>query len=274
MSKHIESINYSNIFLNHRLFENAVCDLGIPEHCILYVCSGEVEFDDNDKTIFVREGECAFIRRDVRLKMHKRSSDESGVYQSILLRFTRNFLHDFYRKLDKKSLPTDAERSKESICKIEVKPDVQSLFDSIKPFFNSDVEPTEQWLNIKMLEGLYTVLNTDKAVYASLFDFADAWKIDLMGFMNENFMYDLSMDEFAKYTGRSLTTFKRDFKKVSDLTPEKWIVTKRLELAHDMIVNQKRKVKEVISDVGFKNLSHFSRIYKEKYGMAPTMSHL
>ena len=91
--------------------------------------------------------------------------------------------------------------------------------------------------------------------------------------MNENYMYDLSLEELANYTGRSLTTFKRDFKKVSDETPQKWIIHKRLEVAHEMIVHQGRKVKDVIMDVGFKNMSHFSKIYKETYGMAPSVAY-
>lgn len=264
-------INYSNIFLTFKVAEDTICDVGIPEHCLLYICSGEAEFIERGKKIIVREGECAFIRRDNRLVMHKRSSKSTAIYQSILLRFTRKFLLDFYRKLDKEALPTDSKRSKISTRKIDARPDVQSLFESIKPFFSSDTEPTEQWLNMKLVEGLYTVLNTDKELYASLFDFAEPWKIDLLGFMAENYMYDLSTQELASYTGRSLTTFKRDFKKISDLTPEKWIVNKRLNVAHDMITREGKKVKDVIMDVGFKNMSHFSRIYKQKYGIAPSL---
>ena len=150
-------------------------------------------------------------------------------------------------------------------------PDIQSLFDSIKPFFYSDVEPTEQWLNMKLMEGLYVILNADKNIYSSLFDFTNPWKIDILEFLNENYMYDLNLEELARYTGRSLTSFKRDFKKISDLTPEKWIVRKRLETAHNMIVQEGRKVKDVLVDVGFNNLSHFSRIYKERYGISPSM---
>lgn len=266
-----QSINYSNIFLNFRSIEDTVCDAGIPEHCLLYICSGEVEFIDKGKRTILKEGDCAFIRRDIRVMMHKRSCKKNNYYQSILLRFTRKLLLDFYRKLEPDTIPTDVKRRKESIVKLNVTPDVQSLFDSIKPFFNSDVEPTEQWLNMKIIEGLYVVLNADKNIYASLFDFTNAWKIDILDFLNENYMYDLSLDELARYTGRSLTTFKRDFKKLSDLTPEKWIVRKRLEVAHDMIVREGKKVKDVIIDVGFKNMSHFSRIYKEMYGNAPSM---
>ena len=85
-------------------------------------------------------------------------------------------------------------------------------------------------------------------------------------------MNELSMEEMAYYTGRSLATFKRDFKKVSELTPQKWLIHRRLEAARDLILKGGRKVSEICYDVGFKNLSHFSKLYKEMYGMAPTLS--
>ena len=80
------------------------------------------------------------------------------------------------------------------------------------------------------------------------------------------------MNEIASYTGRSLATFKRDFAKVSDFTPQKWIIKRRLEAAHDLIKSGK-KVTKACFDVGFKNLSHFSKIYKDAYGFAPSMWH-
>ena len=51
------------------------------------------------------------------------------------------------------------------------------------PYFNSGIRPTDELLELKMTEGLYILLNTDKNLYASLFDFADPWKIDIMSFM-------------------------------------------------------------------------------------------
>ena len=94
--------------------------------------------------------------------------------------------------------------------------------------------------------------------------------IDLLEYMDENYKYDLSMEEIASYTGRSLASFKRDFKKVSNLTPQKWIINRRLEAAHELIASGKYdKVTDVCFQVGFKNLSHFSKIYKEMYGCSP-----
>ncbi len=148
---------------------------------------------------------------------------------------------------------------------------IRSLFESVIPYFDAGEKPSEEVLKLKMIEGVYVLLNTDINLYASLFDFVEPWKIDILDYLNENYMCDLSMNEIASYTGRSLATFKRDFAKVSDLTPQKWIIKRRLEAAHDLIKSGKKKVTEACFDVGFKNLSHFSKIYKEAYGVAPSM---
>ena len=114
------------------------------------------------------------------------------------------------------------------------------------------------------------MLNTDKNLYASIFDFTDPWKIDILEFMERNYMNDISMEEIANYTGRSLSTFKRDFKKCSALSPREWLIRRRLEAVHGLIRKGGRKVSEICFEVGFKNLSHFSKIYKIAYGVPPT----
>ena len=187
--------------------------------------------------------------------------------------FTDKFLRSFYNRLNKESLPQDARRSKVSLYRLPSnRPDIVSLFESMTPYFNSGIQPTDELLELKMTEGLYILLNTDKNLYASLFDFADPWKIDIMSFMEQNYTNDLSLEEMANYTGRSLATFKRDFGKVSDLSPQKWVIRRRLEAAHALILSGTQKVTDICYSVGFKNLSHFSKAYKGLYGCSPAHS--
>jgi AraC-like DNA-binding protein len=83
-------------------------------------------------------------------------------------------------------------------------------------------------------------------------------------------MYDLSIGEIALYTGRSLATFKRDFKKISNLSPQKWIMQKRLNVAYEKIKEGGEKIADVCFDVGFKNRSHFTTAFKKQFGFTPT----
>lgn len=93
-------------------------------------------------------------------------------------------------------------------------------------------------------------------------------KIDLRDFMERNFRSDMSMTEFARVSGRSLSTFKRDFKKMSELSPERWLTDRRLRAALDLL-KRGRRVSDACFDVGFKNVSHFSAIFKKKFGITP-----
>ena len=83
-------------------------------------------------------------------------------------------------------------------------------------------------------------------------------------------MFNMPLDKFGYLTGRSLTTFKRDFKKAFNTTPQTWLTQKRLELAHYQLMQKKRKPVEVYLETGFENLSHFSFAFKKHFGYAPT----
>jgi len=223
--------------------------------------------EDGEKKVIL-PGECAFIRRDHRTTIYKNPS-ETDQYKGISLVFKRNLLRDFYNKLDKNEIPKNVVVPDQSVFRIEPRPDITSLFQSLTPYFDSDVHPSEEIVQLKLQEGIYSLLHTSKIFYPILFDFTEPWKIDILEFMNENYMFELTMEEIAAYTGRSLATFKRDFAKISDLTPQKWLIHKRLQVAYNKLKDEGKKVSDVYVEVGFKNLSHFYSAYKKQFGYSP-----
>ena len=263
------TLSYSGIFLSCFAEESTKCIHSTPEHVLVYLYSGEQVIEDRDKTITLKAGECAFVRRDHRLKMYKNGEGEN-LYKGISLTFRRNILRDFYSKMNKSEIPQHVKISDSNVFKIEPDAAITSLFLSLTPYFDSNVKPTESIMELKLLEGIYAILNTKEEFYPILFDFAEPWKVDILEFLNSNYMDDLSMEQIASFTGRSLATFKRDFKKISSLTPQKWIIKKRLEMAYIKLKEEGKKVHEVYFEVGFKNASHFSTAFKKQYGFSPT----
>jgi AraC-like DNA-binding protein len=263
-------IEYSNVFLSC-FSDNATKHTPmIREHGIVYVLSGKLEINESGKITYLYKGDCAFVRKDNRISMNKMPYKDEQ-YKSIWLTFPRSFLREFYQTLNKSQLPTDAKRPKISLQKLPAdRPDIRSLFLSMTPYFNSPIAPTPELIRLKMTEGVYCLLNTDKDFYTALFDFSEPWKIDIMEYLNNNYMFDLSLAEIASFTGRSLATFKRDFRKISSLSPEKWLIQKRLDTAKQQLETGQVKVSDIYREVGFKNLSHFSTVFKETYGYAPS----
>ena len=266
----LDVLDCSNVLIANYFSDESGCAHENNEHTLLYLYSGELEIDERGRKTLLRAGECAFMRRDNRMWLQGHA-DPQHPYRSIVLKFTRSFLREFYLTLDPKQIPAESRREKISLRILPAqRPDIRSLFESVRPYFDAGVNPSEEILKLKMKEGVYILLQTDPALYASLFDFVEPWKIDILDYLNENYMYDLSMSQIAAYTGRSLATFKRDFAKVSELTPQKWILARRLEAARELIRKGGRKISEICFDVGFRNLSHFSKLYKTTYGVAPS----
>lgn len=265
----LKTIAYSGVFLSCFSDYSEKCIHATPEHVLVYLYSGQQVIEDRNKKIKLQAGECAFIRRDHRLKMYKNSKGEE-LYKGISLTFNRSVLREFYSKINKAEVPQKVELSDKNVFKIENDVAITSLFQSLTPYFDSNVKPTEAVTNLKLLEGIYALLNSNELLYPILFDFADPWKIDVLEFLNENYADELSMEQIASFTGRSLATFKRDFKKISNLTPQKWLIKKRLEMAYIKLKEQGKKVQDVYVEVGFKNPSHFSTAFKKQYGIPPT----
>ena len=266
----LDVFDCSNVLIASYFADDRECAHENREHTLIYQCSGRLEIEERGKKTVLYPGDCAFMRRDNRMWLQKRVG-KGETNRTMVLKFSKAFLREFYKTLYRQQIPIYSKREKASLLLLpKNRPDIRSLFESVIPYFDAGEKPSEKILKLKMIEGVYVLLNTDRNLYASLFDFVEPWKIDILDYLNENYMCDLSMKEIASYTGRSLATFKRDFAKVSDLTPQKWIIRRRLEAAHDLIRSGKKKVTEACFDVGFKNLSHFSKVYKETYGVAPS----
>ena len=167
-------------------------------------------------------------------------------------------------------MPPHTPKLDSRVIKLPHTAEITSLFSSLTPFFDPEVKPQDDFMHLKLQEGLLALLHIDKRFAPTLFDFNEPWKIDILDFMDKNYMYEFSLEDLAHYTGRSLATFKRDFKKISDLTPEKWLIRKRLEVAYGLMREGGRKIVDVCTAVGFKNQSHFSAAFKKQYGVPPT----
>ncbi len=105
-----------------------------------------------------------------------------------------------------------------------------------------------------------------------LFDFSEPGKIDLEAYMNEHYSFSGELEQFAYLTGRSLSTFKRDFKRIFNTTPSKWLMKRRLEDAYYLIKERGAKPTEAFIEVGFNDYSHFSFAFKKVFGVAPSLA--
>ena len=87
----------------------------------------------------------------------------------------------------------------------------------------------------------------------------------------ENHLYNnISLNELALLCNMSLSTFKRHFKKIYKATPTEYIFDRRLEDSKKLLAISEQSIIDIAINSGFKSVSHYSRKFKEKYGIPPS----
>lgn len=237
----------------------------IPEHVFSYQISGEIIASDSKKTYHSKAGDYRFSRRNHLAKFVKIPPD-GGEFKTISLFLDQEILREIsteYNFKINKRLDSDA------MISLSPNPLYKSFMDSLISYLEVEQKSNEALFNLKIKEAIHLLLKVNPELKDILFDFNEPGKIDLEAFMNKNFHFNVHLTRFAYLTGRSLATFKRDFQKVFQETPGKWLLNKRLQEAY-YLINQGQSPSDVYTGVGFEDLSHFSFSFKKKFGIVPS----
>ena len=139
----------------------------------------------------------------------------------------------------------------------------------------SELVGTPDLLRIKLLELLFLIdtLDDSKQLRAFLTSAkASGARRSISHLMREYRCHNLSVQDFAELSGRSPSSFNRDFKRQFGTTPRQWLIDARLERAMELLEETKMTVTEISLEIGYHNISHFIKAFKIKYGQTPKQS--
>jgi len=91
----------------------------------------------------------------------------------------------------------------------------------------------------------------------------------IRSFMEEHFDKPLDIKDYAYLTGRSVSTFQRDFKRYFHIPPKKWLIQERLKKAAFLLRGTSNSVREITQEVGYENTSHFIKAFHRNFGVSP-----
>jgi AraC family transcriptional regulator, exoenzyme S synthesis regulatory protein ExsA len=94
-------------------------------------------------------------------------------------------------------------------------------------------------------------------------------KRSIKEFMLANFSKPLSVEDYAYLTGRSLSTFNRDFKRLFNISPKQWLVEQRMEKAKLLLSSGNQHVSDAAFEAGYENISHFIKAFHKKFNISP-----
>jgi AraC-like DNA-binding protein len=90
-------------------------------------------------------------------------------------------------------------------------------------------------------------------------------------FLNDYSGADYSLGDVAKVANLSTYHFIRVFKSETGKTPIDYLIDIKVKKAKYMLMNKNKSISEVCYECGFSNPSHFTRIFKTKVGVPPSV---
>jgi AraC family transcriptional regulator len=79
----------------------------------------------------------------------------------------------------------------------------------------------------------------------------------------------ITLDNLAGAVSLSPYHFARSFRATTGMTPHAFVTEHRLMVARDRLLRGDASVTGIALSVGFSNISHFRRLFRRRYGLAP-----
>lgn len=123
----------------------------------------------------------------------------------------------------------------------------------------------------KLFEFLHLLSISPKgeSFIRAILSLKNQFKRSIREFMLDNFSKPLTVEDYAYLTGRSLSTFNRDFKRLFHISPKQWLMDQRLEKARTLLAFNNTSVAEVAYETGYENISHFIKAFHKKFNISP-----
>ena len=255
-----------NCPLEARLMKTRYTDLWSRYNYIFYVIDGRKIWHTAHRSYDMQKGSCVFVRKGASII---EQFFDSG-FCLVLFFMPDEFLCE---TLKTKTTPIGKPGNKyEPVILLDTSETLEAFFVSMSSYFSSTNEPDQSLLELKFRELILTIADNPRnsellSYFCSLLH--EPQTAALQRIMEDNFCYNLKLEQYAELCNRSLSAFKRDFEKQFDTTPGKWLLEKRLHYSMHLLENMHKTVSEAAFESGFENPSHFSRQFKARFGIPP-----
>lgn len=247
----------------------------LARYAIAYVIRGTQYIYEGDKRRSVARGEVLFLG----IGRHYIESvpDEGAPFEQVVFYYRPNelqrvlmHLNVTYRLTISNSHSCEQCRSGAFVV-AEASPALRNFFHNANGYLRENCAHRDETAeNIKMTELVYLLVTQQEGCLKSRV----LASVDREQECFEQIIYDhifrmISIEELAAKTNRSLTSFKKEFRRHFEVPPHKWFVQQRLTHARLLLISTNKSISEIGNECSFPNTSHFIKLFKRGFGITP-----
>jgi AraC-like DNA-binding protein len=243
-------------------FKHEMC---VSKHSLVFILEGEKCIHTNDTDLLVRAGEAFFTRKGCHL-MSEMIPENGGAFQNMLFFFEDAVLSEF---LGSRSAVRTEGRNNLPVFKVAVSEQISTFITSVANLLGTSLGGDKDFLKLKSFELLhYVCADSRNSEFLNFLHFC-RYEDDISAVVEKYFNKNISINDMAELSGRSLSTFKREFNRIFGKPPAKWIRERRISWAAQLLRNSAKSITEISYESGYDSQSHFSAVFRKFYGVSP-----
>ncbi|MEO5888959.1 MAG: AraC family transcriptional regulator [Ferruginibacter sp.] len=237
------------------------------ENVLIFVIGGALKMYCGKMEYEVNKNNMAFIKKNVLLELQAFASSDSAVKSEYIIFSLKNDLIKEFIKLAELCINAREETLPVTVNSIDIQ--LLKYIESLDPYFHAPEKVEANLVKLKLLELLFYLSSLHNKILQQLLDSKEDFRSNITATVEENIMNPLSLHQLAVLTGRSLSSFRRDFLAVYNMPPSQWIRQKKLEKSKELLISTTMTVTDICHTTGFENIAHFSRLFKSQFGCGP-----
>ncbi|WP_276485565.1 helix-turn-helix domain-containing protein [Paraflavitalea pollutisoli] len=241
----------------------------LEENTILYVCRGRWRIEHGATMLEVNTGQLVLLHqhRLIRYRVVQEEALEAPAF--LLLTLCGSVVRDFVKQAHLQAVtpPTPG-----NMVLHEPSVRVSACLQSVEAYFRQGVSMTDALIRLKIQEFLYCLPGSmaDQSLLQLILDLRQNYPCNITTVVEENLTNTITLGQLARMSGRSLSSFRRDFLAIYNMPPSRWIRLQRLEKSLQLLASTRMSVTDICYTLGFENIAHFSRLFKSHFGIPPS----
>ena len=237
--------------------------------CFFYLVNGNYQVIESNGGYKIGARE-ALVKKCGRYVANFIESDTSEVCEAIAVYLYPDMLQNIYKYLDASIIQKP--RPKSAPYKVSANELIEKYINNLKIYFEDPDLIDEELATLKLKELILILLKTDQFenVQSFLTSLFNSRELEFTNIIENNIFSNISIEELAHICNKSLSSFKREFKRLYNESPARYIKHKRLEQAAKLLLTTDDSVSGVAYDSGFQDVSTFSAAFVQKYNISPS----
>ena len=239
--------------------------------CFLYMLKGEIEFQfDDEQTNIPTHNSLLLNCIDSGKKIHDADNHSDG--EIVIVTFHPDILKKIYERELPLILQPNNKVTNQSSEKISNDFLIQKYIEGLLFYFENPSLVNDDILILKLKEIILLLSQTEKAetIRVILSQLFSPVAFTFRQIIEAHLFLQINIEELAQKTNLSVSSFKREFRKMYNDSPANYIKNKRLERAAELLLASGERITNIAFDCGFNDLANFTKSFHEKYDLTPT----